>query len=149
MQASQLKFAIAVAAAVSAAFLALRAQSLDDPAWNHFGMNATADFNIRARFMNSGAPVAPPAAGGAVNRTYTDGFVDVDVSGNQGGMTWNWGYKNAAQAPGNDTLLMHATSIDGASSSRRHDPNIGFQLSYERDLAHEDWGSWGFKVAFG
>ncbi|MDB6022750.1 MAG: hypothetical protein JWQ04_2607 [Pedosphaera sp.] len=150
MQASLIKF-LAVATAVSAAPFALRAQNDGDSDWNHFGMDARMGFNIRAKFLNQGAMAAPasPAAGGAVNRAYTDGFVNTDVSGNQGGLTWNWGYKNAAQAPGNDTLLFHASAVDGATSSRADDPSLGFELSYLRDVVHADWGSWGVKASFG
>src|ERR1700722_11356558 len=110
MQSSLLKF-MAATAAVTVVPFALRAQNDGDSEWNHFDTGARLGFNIRAKFLNEGIIPAPasPSAGGAVNRAYNDGFVNVDVSGNQGGQTWNWGYQSSAQAPGNDTILMHAT----------------------------------------
>jgi hypothetical protein len=84
-----------------------------------------------------------------VNRTYNDGFVGVDRSGNAGGQTWNWGYHNASQVSG-DTLAMHATSAtSGGSQTVTDDPNLGFEASFVRDLGHETWGGWGVKAAFG
>ncbi len=150
MHTSLLKI-FAVAAAVCASPFVLLAQGNGDDQWNHFGMDARIGFNIRATFSGEGAMAAPPppSAGGAANRIYNDGFVKKDVSGNQGGLTWNWGYQNASQVPGNDTLLMHASSSAGASTSRSDDPSLGFELTYLRDLAHEEWGSWGVKFAFG
>jgi hypothetical protein len=152
MQACLLRF-MAVAVTIITASFAVQAQDEGGSGWNHFGMDARLGFNIRAKFMNEGGFAAsappPPAAGGAVNRNYNDGFVNADGSGNAGGRTWNWGYQHASQAPGNDTLLMHADSVDGATSTRQDDPSLGFELSYLRDFAHEDWGNWGVKFAFG
>ena len=56
---------------------------------------ATFNFGIKTDFTsatpnNSGALVP------GVNRTYDDGFVQRDISGNSGGMTWNWGYMDIA-----------------------------------------------------
>jgi hypothetical protein len=152
MQATPYKF-IAAAAIVAATSLAVMAQDESDAGWNHFGADARLGFNIKANFMNEGGFTAtappPPSAGGAVNRNYNDGFVNVDSSGNAGGQTWNWGYQHASQVPGNDTLLMHADSVAGANSTRRDDPQLGFDLSYVRDFGHEDWGTWGVKLIFG
>lgn len=134
--------------------LSLLAQDANPPDWNHFGLNLQLGFNIQAKFSNAGvvaAPAAPaaPAAGSAVNRAYTDGFVNVDSSGNAGSQTWNWGYQHASQVSG-DTLLMHAAAgSSGAGDSRNAAPNPGFEFSYVRDLGHEHWGRWGIKTAFG
>ena len=142
---------MAAASVLTAAAPSVRAQTDGDPEWNHFGMDARLGFNIRARYMTLGSMAAPAPAtsGGNVNRTYADGFVGTDVSGNQGGLTWNWGYQNASQTPGNDTLLMHASSIGTAASSVSENPSPGFELTYLRDVVHADWGGWGFKFAFG
>jgi hypothetical protein len=122
--------------------------------WNHLGLNFRLGLNINARFENIGASSSTaqpgPAMGGGLDRTYEDGFVRMDSSGNQGSLTWNWGYQNASQLPGNDTVLMHATSTTGATS--RHggdDAYPGFELNYQRDLGHYRWGRWGIKLASG
>ncbi len=49
----------------------------------------------------------------------------------------------------NNTLQFHASAADGASSSTSDDPSLGFEFSYVRDMAHEAWGDWGIKFAFG
>ena len=153
MQAYQLKY-LALAAAMTTTPFALRAQSESgaDAEWNHIGLDTHLGFNIRARFMNQnaslGALPAPPSAGGDVNRTYSDGFVKVDSSGNQSGLTGNWGYQKSSQISG-DNLLLHAGSVDGGTATSYANPSAGFELSYVRDLDHEDWGAWGLKFSFG
>lgn len=128
-------------------------RNYDSSEWNHFGVDFRMGFNIKAKFSsvdfaNAAAP-AGPAAGSGVNRTYADGFVDVDSSGNAGGRTWNWGYQNASQVVG-DTLLMHAASVSSAGSeSSDNAPLPGFEVSYVRDLKHGDGERWGIKAAFG
>jgi hypothetical protein len=143
--------ALALGGISSALPLSLLAQDANPSDWNHLGLNLQLGFNIQAKFSNAGVVAAPaaPAAGSAVNRAYTDGFVNVDSSGNAGSQTWNWGYQHALQVSG-DTLLMHAASVSsGAGDSRNADPNPGFEFSYVRDLGHESWGRWGIKAAFG
>jgi hypothetical protein len=126
----------------------------DNPSeWNHFGLDFRMGFNIKAKFTGPAVLAAPspppPSAGPAVNRAYSDGFVNVDSSGNAGNLTWNWGYQNPSQISG-DTVLMHAASVSsGAGASRSDDPTLGFEVSYVRDLGHECWGRWGIKAAFG
>jgi hypothetical protein len=143
---------IAIAAAVSSVPLALQAQDNSSDGWNHFGVDTHLGFNIHANFKNQGINPAnfpaPPSAGGAVNRPYSDGFVNVDSTGNDGGLTENWGYQNASQISGNN-LLLHANVIDGGSSTANNDPSTGFEVSYMRDISHATWGSWGIKFAFG
>jgi hypothetical protein len=128
-----------------------RSQTVDEQEWNHFGADFRLGLNMKVSFSNIGATTAlpvPPAVGG-VDHNYGDGFVRVDSSGDQGGLTWNWGYQNASQVPGNDTLLLHASSAVGATSFENDDPRLGFEANYARDLAHFDWGRWGIKFAFG
>lgn len=130
------------------------AQAESDSEWNHVGLNFRVGLNIKARFNNIGASISAaqpgPATGGGIDRTYDDGYVRVDASGNQGGLTWNWSYQNASQVPGNNTLLMHAASTASTTSEQDGDsPQWGFELNYQRDLGHAEWGRWGFQVAFG
>jgi hypothetical protein len=116
--------------------------------WNHFGLNFRSGFNIRARFSAPSNLAFPPGpgAGSAVNRQYSDGFVNTDSSGNQGGQTWNWGYRQASQISGND-VLMHASGTEVASERATGDPNLGMDFNYVRDLGHPHWGQWGVKIA--
>jgi hypothetical protein len=136
------------------AIVPLSACAQDDPEtdWNHFGLNFRAGFNIRAKFSEptSGSVFPPgPGAGLALNHQYNDGFVNVDSSGNAGGVTWNWGYQHASQYSGGD-ILMHATGAGGGSEEHSSDdPNPGFDFSYVRDIGHYSWGQLGIKIASG
>lgn len=111
---------------------------------NRFSLKATFNFNIQTDFTsvtanNSGALVS------GVNRTYDDGFVFRDVSGNAGGMTWNWGYNNNSQytpsdaaAPfsGASSLAFHSVGslADGVTRGSRDKMLPGFELVYEEVL---------------
>lgn len=127
-------------------------EKIDRSPWNHFGVDYWMGFNVQAKFTSGGfaTPTPPgPSAGSAVNRTYSDGFVHVDSSGNAGGQTWNWGYQNASQISGGN-VLMHAASLTSATSqSDNANPIPGFKFSYIRDFSHGDGERWGIKFAFG
>jgi hypothetical protein len=86
---------------------------------------------------------------GGVDHAYADGFVNVDSSGDRGGLTWNWGYQNASQIIGKETLMMHAVRTEGISSTAGDEPYEGFEVNYARDLAHFGSGRWGLKLALG
>ena len=134
--------------------LPLSSRAQGNSEWNHFGLNMRTGFNVKARFSEGtfAALPPPPSAGGAVNRQYTDGFVNLDSSGNAGGQTWNWGYRNASQILNGEgtELLLHATgSTGGQSGYKDGDPNVGLGLHYVRDLVHASWGSFGIKLGFG
>jgi hypothetical protein len=137
-------------AAFAAASVSLHAQDDANEDWNHFGLNFRAGFNIRAKFSDNSSFTLPPGpgAGAALNHQYSDGFVNVDSSGNTGGKTWNWGYQNASQISGGD-VLMHATGTTGGSEEKSDDPNLGFDFNYIRDIGHYGWGQLGVKIAFG
>ena len=127
---------------------------------NRIGISYRMGFNITAQFRNvgnlGGGPGARrgpgPATGGDIDRIYDDGYNRVDASGNKDGLTWFWGYRNASQIPGNDTVVMHraaAAPID--SKTIDSDPQHGFELTYNRELGRSekrDW-RWGLEGAFG
>jgi hypothetical protein len=122
----------------------------EDP--NRFSLGLRMGLNIDAKFKESGGGAGGaaigPATGGGLDRVYDDGFVRRDASGNQGGMTWNWGYQNASQVSG-DTLLMHGSSAGRVPGfSRSDDPQWGAELGYERRLGEWSWGKWGVQTAF-
>src|SRR3954466_2696775 len=119
-----------------------------------FGMNFKADFG--------GSPTVNPgpAAAGA-DHTYNDGYVLKDISGNAGGLTWNWGYQNGSQNPpagvGNTaSMLYHAIQFDspntaaGNSGSITDDPQYGGELTYQRVMWHFlGSGRLGFELGVG
>ena len=111
---------------------------------NRFSLKATFNFNVKTDFTstsvnNSGALVP------GVNRSYDDGFVFRDISGNAGGTTWNWGYNTAGQfnpadpaAPfgGARSLAFHNVTAfgDGTTRSSRDKMLPGLELAYEEVL---------------
>lgn len=148
---------VPLSTSVVASFLALAAVSAtgaqpaaDGP--DRFSLGMRLGFNIDATFKNVGGYAGfnhpGPATGGGINRTYNDGFVGVDSSGNAGGLTWNWGYDQSSQISG-DNLLLHSVSAPGGiSSSQDAGANMGAELTYDRRIGRERWGSWGLEAAF-
>jgi hypothetical protein len=125
--------------------------SLDNPnrffLGPRFGMNFKADFHNNASYFNAVNP--GPATPGA-DHTYNDGYVLVDSSGNAGGLTWNWGYKNSSQVAG-DTMQFHAIQ-SSSSSSATDDPQYGAELIYQRVIGRLPFlssGRWGLEAGFG
>jgi hypothetical protein len=141
---------IGLGAVFSAVPFSVLAQDDADSNWNHFGLNFRAGFNLRATFSEPSSAALPPGpgAGLALNHQYSDGFVNVDSSGNHGGQTWNWGYQHASQVSGGD-VLMHAAGAEGGSERTTDDPNLGLDFNYVRDIGHYSWGQWGIKIASG
>jgi hypothetical protein len=121
---------------------------------NRVGLSYRPAFNITARFRNVG-PFAgfsnPGPATSGVNHNYDDGYNRVDSTQNAGGMTSYWGYQNASQLPGNNTIVMTSTApnLGAASPSVGSDPQEGFELSYQRELGHQQRFHWGLEGAFG
>lgn len=128
-------------------FALCAAAAEDDP--NRFSLGLRMGFNIDAKFKDAGSASQPgPATGGGLDRTYDDGFVRQDASGNQGGMTWNWGYDRADQIAGQN-LSLHSSSASALPSlSRNEDPQIGAELGYERRLGEWSWAKYGLLAAF-
>jgi hypothetical protein len=125
---------------------------------NRFSLGARIGMNFKADFTRTPVDPGPDAAG--ADHLYNDGYVRVDSSGNAGGLTWNWGYRDASQAPGDDAMHFHAVQPDSASGysgSSRHlgseffnDPQPGFELIYQRVLGRLfPSARWGLEAAFG
>ena len=155
MKLDLLALKVGLAAVVLNGAVAAQAATAEDDGPNQFGFGARLGLNIKARFSNlggytSGASPGPASGAGGLDRTYDDGFVRVDGSGNRGGLTWNWGYQSAAQIAGNDTVLMHATAAPAnLASSAQSDPQWGGEFFYKRRLARQSWGAWGVETALG
>jgi hypothetical protein len=137
-----------------------RAQDTAEPesefAWyRSFRIGGSAMFGVRADFRLAGAfPVsgAQPGdlTGSAQNRTYDDGFVRVDSTGNARGLTSNWGYQRADQIVGDRLRLSGTTSFTGGGAARvEPGPQLGFDLAYGGRLGA--WRSlrYGWEFGFG
>jgi hypothetical protein len=113
---------------------------------NRFSLKSTFNFNIKSEFT-SATPINSGALVPGVNRTYDDGYVLRDISGNAGGKTWNWGYSSASQFTASDaalpapntgapSLAFHtaASLADGQTRGSRDKVLPGIELSYEEVL---------------
>ena len=111
---------------------------------NRISLKASFNFGIKTDFT-SATPNNTGALVPGVNRTYDDGFVFRDISGNAGGTTWNWGYNTAGQslaadpaAPflGASSLAFHSVNslADGQTRGSRDKMVPGIELTYEEVL---------------
>ncbi|RME92417.1 MAG: hypothetical protein D6766_10090 [Verrucomicrobia bacterium] len=123
---------------------------------NRVFLNGRLGLNIGVRFADLAARPASAADPGpninGVPRTYDNGFVGVDSSGNAGGRTWYWGYQDAAQYdPAFGTLTYQATVNTGNDLTHTEDadPQGGFSLGYTRSLGHTGRVSWGVSLIGG
>jgi len=144
--------------AVSAALTQTSVAAADaDSPRNRFFVNGRVGLNLSVDFQDL-AGAAPtfvdpgPSGSGGVSRTYDNGFVGVDSSGNAGGATWNWGYDNTSQYDsGSKTLAFQATQDTGNDLSRRAeaDPQPGISVGYTRLLGRSGRVDWGVSVIGG
>jgi hypothetical protein len=136
-------------------------------ALNHISLGFQSGLNLKTSFKHIGkfgAGTNPGSTNGISNHFYDDGYNLVDSTGNQhfNGTgftegTWNWGYNNFAnQVHGNGdvngTVDMHSTSsAGGTSSGGSDDPQLGFMLTFGRELFRDEKDRWraGLEGAFG
>jgi hypothetical protein len=139
---------LALAAGPLAASLHAADAATDHDNWFSFGPQFGLNLNARFKYPgDANSASSGPASGGGVNRTYDDGYVKVDSSGNTGGQTWNWGYNNASQIQGG-SLVLHSLSGGGAAGSQNGDPQTGFDLAFGHDFGSAPGGRWGLQAAF-
>ncbi len=122
---------------------------------NRVTVSFRSTFNVGARFsgVSGSGPASEPGPVGVTDiiRNYDDGYVRVDSEGNAEGLTWNWGYRDAEQVNTDGTLDFHSGSALGSSSISRaqDDPQLGFEIAWERQLIRTDRLRLGLKAAFG
>jgi hypothetical protein len=146
------KWPVAMAVASLGSTLIAHAQPHTDP-WpmvepnfvdrNRFWGGGRALFNVKAEFGHGAATDPGPAGQSGVDRTYDNGYVRVDDSGNAGGVTWNWGFVDLPGQPpsvsGNTLELRSTTSpAQGTSNVEKDDPQPGFEIGYGRVLTPTD-----------
>ena len=139
--------------AISLVTLTVASAQDTEPARNRFGLSYSSGFNINGTFKGLGglpAQTNPGPPTGRADRVYDDGYVLTD-SGANPGLTWNWGYQNASQVPGNDTIQFHSVGAGGGGVSKDSDdsPQHGLELTWNRYLGRiGQRTSWGFEAAF-
>lgn len=105
-------------------------------------------FNMSLKLRNIASPVAAnnPSMTG---KSYTDGFVGTDETGNAGGLTTYWGYQNAGQVrDGNKYLLLHNSGSGQIGSALNNDVNNGLELTWDHELARYKHVRLGMEAAF-
>ncbi len=145
-----------VCLAVSALVPLAHAQAQESGRWGRLSLSYRAALNVSAKFSglggfaggaSPGGPGSIAAAPGTVVRTYDDGFIGVDVTGNAGNLTWFFGFANDSQVIA-DTLQLHATTSTPTSQSRESaDPQHGVELSYALPLGGGKRWKWGVEGA--
>jgi len=121
---------------------------------NSFNFGYRMGINVAVDFKGIGgfAPMTDPgpATGSGFNRNYDDGFNRVDSSGSAGGMTWYWGYSDAAQAGGGQNLIMNSSSSTSRAKKVDVDEDMthGPEFTYRRDLGPFWKGRWGMEGSF-
>jgi hypothetical protein len=121
----------------------------------HFRIGALVGFNFKGQFSITGpTPGAsnPGGDGPGLNHTYDDGYVKVDYTGNDDGLTLNWGYQHADQWEGS-TLTFHSVqSYETSGSSGGSvdgDAQVGLELAYGGKITRLWGGSLGWEFGFG
>lgn len=117
----------------------------DNRYWFEFGPQF--GLNMTTSFKHLGNSALGPATGSGFNRTYDDGFVHVDSSGNRSLLTWNWGYQNAPQVSGS-TLTLHGKTANAKNfPGENDDVHAGMDLSVGRRFGDLPGGTWGWMGA--
>ena len=120
----------------------------------HFRLGALVGFNLKGEFSMSGQFSGNSNPGGSVagqNHSYDDGYVNVDATGNDGGMTWNWGYQSSGQNIGS-TLQFHTVQsyeTSGGSATVDGDAEVGIDLAYGGRITRMWGGTLGWEFGFG
>lgn len=137
-----------VVAAFFGSITCLRADDTIWPEQDRIGLNYRMGFNISTKFRNLGA--APAANNPSFNgRSYQDGFVGTDDTGNAGDLTTFWGYQNASQVQdGNAVLLMRSANSGTINREVDDSPYHGLELTYNHEFARNDTWRWGIEAAF-
>ena len=121
----------------------------EDP--NRLMVNGRYTLNVLAKYSSSSpAPNIGGLLGGpGTQRTYNDGFVRTDISGNAGGKTWNVGYNDPVQLSVPGTLNFHTSTspTDGITRNSRDGGLPGLEVRYGRVLGQFNLGprkvKWG------
>ena len=75
---------LAIAAGFIALMIGAHAQEHEPEVNNRFYIGPRLHFNVSGSIQNLAVPVS-------MGPQYDDGYVDIDISTNRGGRTWNWG----------------------------------------------------------
>lgn len=117
----------------------------------HFRVGLDVAFNIEADFNSNGTFIVPSTIDGP-SRSYDDGFVGVDDTGNAGNLTSFWGYADRDRqvvAPGRLAMNKTTDFTTSAGGATEEDaPYMGIDAVYGMSTPWRDNLSIGFEVGF-
>ncbi len=123
----------------------------DEPDWTrHFRIGAMVGMNISANFKTKGT--FNISGNQAAKGIYDDGYVREDDTGNAGGLTSYWGYKNASQYNSvANTLTMHGASSYSSTGSANESGSAfaGFDMAYGDNSCYWKHARVGWEFGFG
>jgi hypothetical protein len=121
---------------------------------NRFGLNYRMGFNAPVSFKNLGgfpALSVPRYTPDGDRYNYDNGYALPDGRVGNTEFTRYWGYDNASQVSGNNAIVMQRSSSSATASSDNHydNPMSGLELTYNRELIHNESWRGGLEGAFG
>lgn len=128
------------------------ALAADDPTPKHrLGFTPRVGFNVKAKFEGVGAVGLNRTTPNGEAYNYDDGYILTDISGNQGGQTWYWGYDNStAQVSGNTIRLSRSrVAAPPGAVSEDADPSLGGELVGYLELGTKGRLRYGLEAAAG
>jgi len=114
----------------------------------HFRLGAVVGLNMEAKFKLDGEF---NVSGGGQSGVYDDGYVRVDDTGNAGGYTSFWGYRNASQYNATDrTLAFHSASSFNLADRTSVDSTaqVGVDVLYGGNLTKSGDALIGWEFGF-
>ncbi len=151
MKYNQIAIPLAGTLLVGAAGILRADDSANNDLWpekNRVQLGYRMGWNMSLKLKNIASPTAAnnPSVNG---KSYTDGFVGTDDTGNAGGLTTYWGYQNAGQVvDGNNYLVMHNSGNGQLGSALGNDQNSGMELSWDHELLRFKHVRFGIEAAF-
>ena len=119
---------------------------------NGWSLAPSVGLNIRTTFKSLGGFTTQTAVGaaiGGVDHNYDDGFNRLDSRALPGGETWNWGFSNASQTPGDGTVRMNSSSSAADLTSQSgSDYKLGLEVRYRRQIGVLENLRWGIEGVF-
>src|SRR5688572_13921685 len=122
---------------------------------NHFSLGPRLLYNVDVKIKGFRGDPPPPFPNSPQDpKTYDDGFIGVDSTGNALDVTSFWRYDNASQYDpagdgGNGSIAMHHTQLGIAGNNLEDDPQLGFEFTYARDLRELGRGWLGVEAGVG
>ncbi len=114
------------------------------------GVLLNTSVNFRNLGLHASTSQPGPATGGAVNRSYDNGYNRVDATGNDGDSTVNYGYRSTSQL-GADGLALTSASADGTVAVDDVGDFIepSGNLEYRGSLGSIGASDWGILLGIG